>query len=158
MHEDFLDLSNYVAFDPEYSDENSLNTNSDEVGNQTNLNTSSFSNECNDDKILVTKAEYKKLLDEMVELARLKIKVPKMENALIQKSDEIKRLQRKVRYFEHMQGKQTSEEEKNQNPSIQKDKCDKHSIKVRKKIIIKFSGDLFNGNWLFIIFGKFTQQ
>lgn len=54
---------------------------------------------------LISKSEYKKLVDQCVELAQLKIKVDKMKDALEKKSDEIQKLQRKIRYNEYMREK-----------------------------------------------------
>lgn len=124
VHDEISDLFDYC---PEYLSENSLNTDHETIS---------------EDKILITKAEYKKLMDEMVELAKLKIKKARMENSLKEKSDEINRLQRKVRYYEYMKANEISEKngdkKTNQNPGTQMDNCYEHVIKVIKIYSGKF--------------------
>lgn len=86
------------------------------------------------DEIRITKAEYKKFLDDMVELAGLRIKMTNIEKKFKEKSDEIKVLQRKIRYLEHKQENSNSEERKCQKSSTKNNSWD--SIKVRFSIFI----------------------
>lgn len=114
VHDGISDLFDYG---PEYLSENSSDTNH-ETPNQTIPGNISYHG-CNEETIRITKAEYKKLIDETVELARLKVKIGRMENSLKEKSDKINQLQQKVRYYEHTKAKEISEEsgEKDTNQS-----------------------------------------
>lgn len=115
--------NDYTAFSPEYLDADSLDYY--EESNQRILTSPTITDAFTRDTITVKKAEYKKLLDEMVELAGLKVKMTKMENSLKEKSDEIKELRRKVRYHEHIQEKIKSKEEENQNPRCEEKNFEK---------------------------------
>ncbi|XP_055308092.1 zinc finger MYND domain-containing protein 11-like [Sitodiplosis mosellana] len=75
-------------------DENSSNTNHQTL-NQTFSGTISFPG-CNEETKVITKAEYQKFMNDMVELAKLRVKIASMEKTLKEKSDKIIRLQQKV--------------------------------------------------------------
>lgn len=126
-------ISDLFDYCPEYLSENGSNTDHETL-NQT-ISRNIYSQRCNEDTILTTKTEYKKLMDEMVELAKLKIKITRMENSLKEKSNTINQLQRKVRYYEYIKANEISEEngEKNtnQNSDTQMNNSDEH-IKVIK--------------------------
>lgn len=100
-----------------------------------------------EDTILIQKVEYEKLLNEMVELAKLKLKVQKMGNALKEKSIEIKNLKRKVRYNLFRQEKKKSENMKSQSDCVTTEEdSDKLSDEVHKfRLLLYFIQlDIFN--------------
>lgn len=71
------------------------------------------------------------LLDQTVELARFKDKVSKMEISLKEKSADIKKLHRKISYYEHVLKTKTLEDENTEIPTIQENKQDDHNSNVR---------------------------
>lgn len=129
---DSTDVQNLLSYYPE--SENSSNSDH-EIPNQT-ISGNISSRGCIEDTILITKAEYKKLMDEMVELAKMKIKISRMENSLKEKSNAIYQLKQKVRCFEYMKAKEISEENggknTNQNPGTQTDNSDEYTLEVIK--------------------------
>lgn len=80
---------------------------------------------------LLSKTQYKTLLDQSVELAQLRIKVTKMENLIKKKSIDIKKLHRRNRYLENMLEKERSEEENTEDRSTQENTEDQPNSSVR---------------------------
>lgn len=104
-----------------------------ETGNQ------AISGGCNENTIVISKTEYKNLINEMVESAKLKLKVIRMQNYLKEKSDKIDRLQKKVRCYELMEAKETAEtENKNQNPDTQNEHITKVT-QIHSEIVCLFN-------------------
>lgn len=80
---------------------------------------------------LLSKTQYKTLLDQSVELAQLRIKVTKMENLIKKKSIDIKKLHRRNRYLENMLEKERSEEENTEDPGTQENTENQPNSSVR---------------------------
>lgn len=85
-----------------------------------------------DDDMLISKAVYKKLVDQSIELAQLKSKFPKADDALKTKSNELKKLRRKNRALETML--QTQREKVMENQSVTDDEQANHDADVRNYI------------------------
>lgn len=83
------------------------------------------------DSQLISKTQYKTLLDQSVELARLKVKITKLEILLKEKSADIKKLHVKNRYYENVLKTKTSEVKDTENPSKLKKKADQNDKNVR---------------------------
>lgn len=87
------------------------------------------------DMKIISTDEYKKLVDQCVQLAHMKIQIHKMENALEKKSDEIIKLKSQIRRHNHMHEKELQKDEVCENQCMQNSVHDERNVDVRIVVV-----------------------